>query len=167
MKKVESNLSLIAAIITIINFIIVMPGAISESWIPLDIAKAISLPTKVVLVTILEISLAYAFGRLFASAHPLDEVTKFVCFVTIAITSAWISIFNIESLLIGRVVSGFGEYFGLFIMLIIAWGVASAMISGHIQKSHGQSEETAEDTKGGILIQGLSYLFIFTSLIFR
>lgn len=166
MTPFERALTFAAAIVTIGNFVVVFPAAVVESWVPLEVVSAMTVPTKLVIVTFLELALAHAFGRLFGLGSQLHELNKFLLYVLVAVLSAWLSVFNLESLLIGRVISGLAEHFGFAVMLVITWLVASIMIDGHV-KLVSADDEASENVTTAVTIQGIAFLFIFISLMFR
>ena len=172
MKNIERTLSIIASLITIANFLIIFPHGIKEDWLPVETIASMEIPTKLVLVTVLELALAYAFGRAFSLTCRLDDLHRFLVFMVVAFCSAWLSVFNLEVLLVGKQASGFLGYLGFFGMLVIAWFVAAVMIDGHIKNVIPDAAET-ESTKThplvneAIAFQGIAYLFIFVSLLAR
>ncbi|MFT4806568.1 MAG: hypothetical protein ACI9YE_003804 [Psychroserpens sp.] len=172
MKYFERTFSLAAAVITIVNFIIIFPLGLSDSWFPAEFIISMEVPTKLVLVTILELSLAYAFGRAFALSSKLDDLHRFLIYMIVAFCSAWLSVFNLESLLMGKVASGFLEHLGLVGMIVVAWIVAATMIEGHINSAFPESatlerNKTESKITEAILVQATAYIFIFLSLLAR
>ncbi len=167
-NTVNGLLTFISSIITIVNSTYALP----LRWLDLLATErkiaaiaAMQVPAKLVLVSILELSLAYAFGRAFGAACRADKLNRMIIFLVVSILSAWMSLFNIEVLLIGHTVSGFLEHALLFMLLFFAWALASVLISGHINLMAKTNKQ--ENTEAGISIQGIAFIVIFLSLIFR
>jgi hypothetical protein len=172
MKNIEKILSITAAIITVVNFIIIFPDGLKDNWLPATFISSMEVPTKLVLVTILELSLAYAFGKAFAHSFHLDDLHRFLVYMIVAFCSAWLSVFNIEMLLMGRQAIGFFEYLGFFGMIVVAWVVASIMIEGHIKNRMPESTPIEKgtslpETNEAITFQAVAYVFIFISMLTR
>ena len=167
MKNIEKILSIVAAVITIVNFLIIFPDGFKGNWIPTEFISSMEVPTKLVLVTILELALAYAFGRAFSLSCKLDDLHRFLIYMIVAFCSAWLSVFNIEMLLMGKQASGILGYLGFFFMIFVAWVVASTMIEGHIKNIMPEKEKADPKTKEAVLFQGIAYIFIFISMLTR
>lgn len=165
MEQTERTLSIIAALITITNFIILLPNGSSIEWVPVEIISSLAVPTKLVLVAILELSLAYAFGIIFSLSCKLDELHRFLVYMIASFCSAWLSVFNLEILLVSKITTGVGGFIGLALMLIVAFAIAATMIEGHLKRV--VKTDVTKKVQEAINVQGIAYVFIFISLIFR
>jgi len=110
-STIERALSVIAAIITIANFVVTLPalqtGSISD--LP-SIAQNMVLPTRFVITVILEGALAFFFGLAMAKAASVSMSLGLLAYICLGSISAWISFFNLEYILLGTVVTTTGKY---------------------------------------------------------
>jgi hypothetical protein len=93
--------------------------------------QAMAVPIRVVLVIILQSTVAWSFGLLFRRVLYKNDLLHLLAIIVIAPISAWVTIFNIQYVLMGKVVSNFGDYLVLFISACLAGGLSALFIYVH------------------------------------
>jgi len=134
----ERIFTVIAGITTLVNFILSL-----DAWIPLpvDPIRESSMVTRTALILFLEIAKGYGFGYLFKLA--LDKryepgVHSIVGALFIATVSAWVTYFNLVSLLFGGTVTNTGAFIVVGVLAAAAylWGT---FVSGmHAVNTNGR-----------------------------
>ncbi|MCA0933098.1 hypothetical protein LCM02_11590 [Lutimonas saemankumensis] len=158
----SSILHIVASIITILNFVIVIISGETSFDIPLnfdlDLAEY-STSFRVTITIILEICLASFFGFIF------NYITRFyenaaalfmILLIIFALISGWISLFNIEFILLSNVqIEGGLVYAGFFVLYGLAWLIGAFFIFIHF----GDDEE---DRQFGIhFITAIAFVVLF------
>jgi len=159
MTGLERVVSIIAGIITIGNAVMVFPqfSASDSNNVALEVIQDMMVPARVVITTVLEVSLAYFFGRLFVRMAIASATLAWLGWSIIAIFSAWVSLFNLEYVLIGSGASGFGGHLLLFVLLLVVAVVAVHFIEVHFRAAKAPNGIT----NNAMTVQGLAFLFIF------
>ncbi|MCK4920411.1 MAG: hypothetical protein KAS71_05150 [Bacteroidales bacterium] len=165
--KTERILHTIAAIITIGNLLFVL---INSTSLELEFSRNLSfseytIPLRITLMVILELSLASFFGYIMAkSILKLDGnlAMTILTVSTISMISAWITYFNIEFVLFGNaVLKGFWPNFGLFFLFLAAWGIGATFIDAHYLKYKCDNTHEFGDSSIPIGIQAGAFLLIY------
>jgi hypothetical protein len=155
-STIERALGVIAAIITIANFVVTLPALQTGSIADLpSIAQNMVLPTRFVITVILEGALAFFFGLAMAKAASVS--------MSLGSISAWISFFNLEYILLGTVVATIGKYVLLFFLGIAAFVVSALLIWFHMDEE-GVSDDPII---GAVIAQGICFLIIFALVIIQ
>lgn len=89
-----------------------------------------------------------------------------VCVVAVALASAWISIFNLEQLLVGRQLEGWGELLGFSLLIIGAGWVSIVFMMIHFADVK-YSAKGYDRTEPFLFGQALSFLVLYVALWFR
>lgn len=133
MARAERILTILASLITLFNFLLT-PVGVTKIGFSLGIVtslQSMTVSTRSALLLILEASLAYIFGFLFMKACSIMSMIRFLLYVIIAVVSAWISIFNIEQILMGVPINSFGLSMGCFTALGVVAGITGWSILIH------------------------------------
>jgi len=158
----ERALAVMASFITIVQLGIALPSLVGIQ-IPIITTKLLDLilPTRIVIVVILEFAFAHIFGYFFGWASKSGH-TPFTVFayVSVSMISAWVSLFNVQVILWGKTIRGSSNLLGLFPVICIA-----AIIDVYFAQSHIQNNE------GNLLIfamasQAAAFLILYASLFF-
>lgn len=165
MKGTERTLTLIASVITILNFSITFPYILDGSLnkIIIDL-RGMGIPLRMVATTILEVCLGYAFGFLFRISAKLGSlILSLMVFSIIGIISAWVSIFNLEKILVGFTITSFAGLINFAFLVGPCCFLAIFFIEGHF------AEINLDEYiyRMGITTQGISFLLIYLSLFSR
>jgi len=159
----ERILSIISSLITIIQLIISFPiilgGELPEIY---SITKDyLNVPTRVVIVVILEATTAYFSGLLYKKVdESFFSVIGFrnLMILVISLLTTWVSIFNLQYILIGRKLE---IHELVFFILLVA---ASDLLSGIFLWF---DIEDSDFVLGIFTTRSLCYLMLYISLFFQ
>lgn len=165
--KLEKVLQNVAALITIINLLIVLLTSLAiENFVfeNLDMSK-FTTSLRITFTVILELSLASFFGySMCFSIKKLDGNTAstIIAVSIVSMVSAWVSFFNIEYVLLGGIeLNGFWTFFGLFFLFVLAWALGSFFIDAHFEQLDCDIVDEVDESYIPIIIQAIAFILIF------
>ena len=168
----NQELNFFAAIITIGNFIYSLGIVTEQVTTPIPSLPIQGLPLGFILIMFLETLLAAGFGYILVKFAEKGHGIPFMLFITIALISAWTTMFNIQWLIIQGSANSFGSGVVLAILSGIFCGLACYFITIHAkEKKHTSfnSNEIVLINEDGKLIAWqigafiVMYIFVMSS----
>jgi hypothetical protein len=165
MSTFERLLGLFASIITIFNLFFTLPvgyydhHAISDIVISL---QSLGGPTRVLILIIFECSLAYFFGYLAGIAAKEGSAISWLLFVVISTFSSYVTLYNIESIILAKLPQDLGEYCLLAFFMIAAFIPTGTFMWKHVYDGKNDNMAT-----GCVGIQLITYFLMFFSSVMR
>ncbi len=121
----------IASIITIINFIYSLFVITEKVTMPHLPFSSQGLPMSFIFIVFLEIFLASGFGYILVKFAEKGHGIPFMLFITVALISAWTTMFNIQWIIIKGPLNTFVTIFTLVILSVLFCGLACYFIVIH------------------------------------
>ncbi len=151
MSAMDRILTTISIFVTILNVIVAVPSSISLSdpvVLSIPTIQAMSFSTRIVLLAILEASLAFAFGFMAYKIAEFDNMLSHLGFIILSFLSAGLSLFNIRIILAASNV--FAPLFAICIMSCL-------FMFNHVE------EEGFEMALSATIIQLIAFIIIYIS----
>jgi hypothetical protein len=162
----HQEINFFAAIITIGNFIYSLSIVTEQITTPIPAFPIQGLPLGFILIMFLETLLASGFGYILVKFAEKGHGIPFMLFITVALISAWTTMFNIQWLIIQGSANSFGLGVMLAVLSAVFCGLACYFILIHSKdKKHidFNSNEMVSINQDGQLIawQIIAYIVMF------